>query len=66
VNDIEIGGGLGPLAGQVWRIGLMGEGSRQEHVLAVLAALEQALAAQGKGPRPGTAVTAALECWARG
>jgi alanine-glyoxylate transaminase/serine-glyoxylate transaminase/serine-pyruvate transaminase len=58
-NGIEIGGGLGPLAGQVWRIGLMGEGSRQENVMA-------ALAAQGKGPRPGAAVTAALETWARG
>ena len=62
-NGIEIGGGLGPLAGKVWRVGLMGEGSRQEHVLAVLAALEQALAAQGKGPKPGTAVSAALEPW---
>jgi alanine-glyoxylate transaminase/serine-glyoxylate transaminase/serine-pyruvate transaminase len=65
-HDIEIGGGLGPLAGKVWRIGLMGEGSRQENVLAVLAALEQALAKQGKGPRPGAAVSAALETYARG
>jgi alanine-glyoxylate transaminase/serine-glyoxylate transaminase/serine-pyruvate transaminase len=38
---IEIGGGLGPLAGKVWRIGLMGESSRQEHVMTLLAALEQ-------------------------
>ncbi len=65
-HDIEIGGGLGPLAGKVWRIGLMGESSRQESVLAVLAALEQALAKQGKGPRPGAAVSAALERYARG
>jgi len=65
-NGIEIGGGLGPLAGKVWRVGLMGEGSRQEHVLAVLAALEQALAAQGKGPTPGLAVSAALASLARG
>jgi alanine-glyoxylate transaminase/serine-glyoxylate transaminase/serine-pyruvate transaminase len=65
-HDIEIGGGLGPLAGKVWRIGLMGEGSRQENVLAVLAALEQALAKQGKGPRPGAAVSAALEAYAGG
>jgi alanine-glyoxylate transaminase/serine-glyoxylate transaminase/serine-pyruvate transaminase len=64
-HDIEIGGGLGPLAGKVWRIGLMGESSRQENVLAVLAAIEQALARQGKGPRPGTAVSAALERYAR-
>ena len=54
-HGIEIGGGLGPLAGKVWRIGLMGEGARQENVLAVLAALEQALAKQGKAPKPGTA-----------
>ena len=65
-RGIEIGGGLGPLAGKVWRIGLMGDGSRQENVLAVLAALEQALAAQGQGPKPGTAVSAALESLARG
>ena len=63
-RGIEIGGGLGPLAGKVWRIGLLGEGSRQEHVLAVLAALEQALAAQGKGPPPGLAVSAALSALA--
>jgi alanine-glyoxylate transaminase / serine-glyoxylate transaminase / serine-pyruvate transaminase len=65
-HSIEIGGGLGPLAGQVWRIGLMGESARQENVLAVLAALEQGLAKTGKGLRPGVAVSAALEVYARG
>ena len=64
-HGIEIGGGLGPLAGKVWRIGLMGESSRQENVLAVLAALEQALAKQGKAPRVGAAPAAALEAYAR-
>jgi len=64
-HSIEIGGGLGPLAGRVWRIGLMGESSRQENVLAVLAAIEQGMAKQGKGPRPGTSVAAALEGYAR-
>jgi alanine-glyoxylate transaminase / serine-glyoxylate transaminase / serine-pyruvate transaminase len=29
---IEIGGGLGPLAGRIWRIGLMGETCRIENV----------------------------------
>ena len=56
---IEIGGGLGPLAGKVWRIGLMGESSRQEHVMAVLTALEQIFrrhaweksSSPGQGPR---------------
>ena len=65
-HSIEIGGGLGPLAGKVWRIGLMGESAKQEHVLAVLAALEQALAKQGKGPKPGAALSAAMEQYARG
>jgi len=36
---IEIGPGLGPLAGKVWRIGLMGESSRPEHVRRLLLAL---------------------------
>ncbi len=63
-HSIEIGGGLGPLGGKVWRIGLMGESARQENVLAVLAALEQSLAKQGKAPKPGTACAAALEAYA--
>jgi alanine-glyoxylate transaminase/serine-glyoxylate transaminase/serine-pyruvate transaminase len=29
-DGIEVSGGLGPLAGQVWRIGVMGEGARPE------------------------------------
>jgi alanine-glyoxylate transaminase / serine-glyoxylate transaminase / serine-pyruvate transaminase len=65
-HSIEIGGGLGPLAGKVWRIGLMGESARQENVLAVLAAIEQGLAKQGKAPKLGVSVAAALEQYARG
>jgi alanine-glyoxylate transaminase/serine-glyoxylate transaminase/serine-pyruvate transaminase len=41
--NIEIAGGLGELKGKVWRIGLMGYSSRQENVLALLAALEKVL-----------------------
>ena len=44
--NIEIGAGLGPLAGKVWRIGLMGEGARIEHVDALLSALEKAMRAR--------------------
>ncbi len=40
---IEIGGGLGQFAGQVWRIGLMGEGAREANVFALLSALENIL-----------------------
>jgi alanine-glyoxylate transaminase/serine-glyoxylate transaminase/serine-pyruvate transaminase len=42
-HGIEIGAGLGPLAGRVWRIGLMGESSRPECVDRVLGALKQVL-----------------------
>jgi len=41
--NIEIGGGLGELGGQVWRIGLMGFNSRPENVLLLLAALKRVL-----------------------
>jgi alanine-glyoxylate transaminase/serine-glyoxylate transaminase/serine-pyruvate transaminase len=57
-HGIEIGGGLGPLKGQVWRIGLMGHGCSRRNVLTVLAALGEALAAEGLRAR-GDAVAAA-------
>jgi len=41
--NIEIAGGLGQLAGQVWRVGLMGYNSRPENVLLLLAALKEVL-----------------------
>lgn len=40
---IEIGGGLGPFKGRVWRIGTMGEGAQLEPVTRVLSALEAIL-----------------------
>jgi len=40
---IEIGGGLGPLAGRIWRIGLMGETCCRESVLLFLGALDELL-----------------------
>ncbi len=42
-HNIEIGAGLGPLAGKVWRIGLMGEGARPENVDALMTALDKVL-----------------------
>jgi alanine-glyoxylate transaminase/serine-glyoxylate transaminase/serine-pyruvate transaminase len=42
-SNIEIGGGLGELAGRVWRVGLMGFNSRQENSDRLLAALQQVL-----------------------
>jgi alanine-glyoxylate transaminase/serine-glyoxylate transaminase/serine-pyruvate transaminase len=40
---IEIGAGLGPLAGKIWRIGLMGHTARPENVDRVLQALKEIL-----------------------
>jgi alanine-glyoxylate transaminase/serine-glyoxylate transaminase/serine-pyruvate transaminase len=40
---IEVGGGLGKLAGQIWRVGLMGENARRIHVEALLFALAREL-----------------------
>ena len=41
--QIEGGGGLGALAGEIWRIGLMGENARPENVARLLEALKKEL-----------------------
>ena len=41
--NIEIGAGLGPLAGKIWRVGLMGASSSPRLVLLLLGALKSAL-----------------------
>jgi alanine-glyoxylate transaminase/serine-glyoxylate transaminase/serine-pyruvate transaminase len=43
---IEVGAGLGPLKGKIWRIGLMGHSSRREYVTLVLAAMREIMAAR--------------------
>lgn len=58
-HGIEIGGGLGEFAGKVWRIGLMGESSKAEYVLALLAALESILPDAGYEVAQGAGVAAA-------
>jgi alanine-glyoxylate transaminase / serine-glyoxylate transaminase / serine-pyruvate transaminase len=45
--NIEIGGGLGALAGKTWRIGLMGESSKRENVEALIGALGKILGNEG-------------------
>jgi alanine-glyoxylate transaminase / serine-glyoxylate transaminase / serine-pyruvate transaminase len=42
-SQIEIGAGLGPLAGAIWRIGLMGYGSTDENVDRVVGAIDNAI-----------------------
>ena len=56
---IEIGGGFGPLAGKIWRVGLMGESSQAKHVLTLLHALEALLSRQGLEFAPGSSIAAA-------
>jgi alanine-glyoxylate transaminase/serine-glyoxylate transaminase/serine-pyruvate transaminase len=45
--NLEIGAGLGPLAGKIWRLGLMGHSCRPENVCLCLESLGRALADQG-------------------
>lgn len=61
---IEIGGGLGPMAGRTWRIGLMGVTSQAGNVLVFLAALEACLQRQGYQCVPGSGVAAANASYA--
>jgi alanine-glyoxylate transaminase/serine-glyoxylate transaminase/serine-pyruvate transaminase len=62
---IEIGGGLGPLKGKVWRIGLMGESSTEAHVLTLLNALEKLFIRGGALSTPGVALQAAARVYSR-
>jgi alanine-glyoxylate transaminase/serine-glyoxylate transaminase/serine-pyruvate transaminase len=61
--DLEIGAGLGALAGKTWRIGLMGYASRQRNVIFCLNALEAALKHEGYGVDTGAALEAAEASW---
>ena len=56
--NLEIGAGLGALAGKVWRIGLMGHSSRAENVLRCVGALESVLGDMGADIKKGVALPA--------
>lgn len=58
-HHLEIGAGLGDLAGKVWRIGLMGYSSRIENVTRCLAALDAVLADLDAPVNHGAALPAA-------
>jgi alanine-glyoxylate transaminase/serine-glyoxylate transaminase/serine-pyruvate transaminase len=64
-HGIEIGAGLGPMKGKVWRIGLMGESCRRSSVLLVLSALEDALRKQGRAVATGAGLAAAAGAYAQ-
>jgi len=57
--DLEIGAGLGTLAGSVWRIGLMGFASNKKNVLLCVSALGNVLAGQGMKVDVSKAIAAA-------
>ncbi|MCW8194260.1 alanine--glyoxylate aminotransferase family protein [Proteobacteria bacterium 005FR1] len=57
--SLEIGAGLGALAGKVWRIGLMGFACNRKNVLFCLGALDSTLTAMGADINSGVAVNAA-------
>lgn len=63
--DLEIGAGLGQLAGKVWRIGLMGYSSNPSNVRLCLNALENALRDQGVLINSGCAAAAANTYYAQ-
>lgn len=58
-HDIEISGGLGPLAGKAWRIGVMGVGAQREPQELLVAAVAHEL-----GRDAGEALAALHEGWA--
>jgi len=60
-HNIEVGGGIGALQGQVWRIGLMGYNATAQNVLGLLYALETELARQGFKVETGAGVAAAVQ-----
>lgn len=57
--NLEIGAGLGALAGRIWRIGLMGHGCNRKNVLYCLGALEAVLTDLGAPIESGRGLTAA-------
>lgn len=58
-HNLEIGAGLGDLAGKVWRIGQMGYASRAENITKCLGALEGVLSDMGASITTGAALPAA-------
>jgi len=57
--NLEIGAGLGTLAGKVWRIGLMGYSSRAENIFLCLSSLEATLSSMQANINRGVALDAA-------
>ncbi len=65
LNDysIEIGAGLGAMAGKIWRIGLMGHASNRKNVLLLLGALDAILSDMKAPIYSGVAIEAAMQIY---
>ena len=61
--QLEVGAGLGALAGKVWRIGLMGHSCNLKNVLLCVGAFETVLASEGAAVQTGVAEAAAIEAF---
>jgi alanine-glyoxylate transaminase/serine-glyoxylate transaminase/serine-pyruvate transaminase len=62
--NIEIAGGIGPLKGKIWRLGLMGYCAQKANVLLLLSAMEKVMTDQGARVAPGAGVAAAIRNYA--
>jgi alanine-glyoxylate transaminase/serine-glyoxylate transaminase/serine-pyruvate transaminase len=63
--NLEIGAGLGPLAGKIWRVGIMGYSCKPENVMLCLSALGSVLSDMGLPIRVGEAEAAAHQAYAQ-
>ena len=61
--NLEIGAGLGAMAGKIWRVGLMGYASNPTNVLFCLGALDAVLSSMKAPITSGVAVEAARACY---
>ncbi len=61
--NIEIAGGLGPIKGKIWRVGLMGYSCQETNILLFLAAFEKTLLGQGFRLPAGAGVAAAIKSY---
>jgi len=57
--NIEIAGGIGPLKGKIWRLGLMGYCAQKANVVLLLGAMEKVMLDQGARVPAGSGVAAA-------
>src|SRR5258706_12037198 len=62
--NIEIAGGIGPLKGKIWRLGLMGYCAQRANVLLLLAAMEKVMTDQGARVAAGAGIAGAIRNYA--